>query len=232
MRLADFEALASRLAGQIPPEFYEGIAEVVVSPRTVPHPEREDIWTLGECIPLPSEDGDPRYIQSRIVLYYGSFLALAQGATGFDWENEAWETLTHEVRHHVEWRAREPALEAFDRAAEANYARQDGEAFDPLFYRDGIRLPDGSYQVDDDVFLERVVSVPPERMRLHWGGEDFEVPVPADAGLPAFLVVQGAPRPPAGELVLVLQKRSSWLELFRRPAVYHAEVQAVDCRDQ
>jgi hypothetical protein len=227
MRLADFEALVRRQAEQIPPEFFEGIAEVAVSPKLVPHPEREGIWTLGECIPLPSEDGDPRYLQSRVVLYHGSFQALAHGAEAFDWAAEAWETLTHEVRHHVEWKARVPALEAFDRAAEANYARQDGEPFDPLFYRDGVRLPDGSYQVDDDVFLERAVAVPPERIRLHWSGEDFEVPVPADAGLPAFLVVQGARRPPAGELVLVLQKRNGWLELFRRPAVYQATVNAV-----
>lgn len=226
MRLADFEALVRRQAEQIPAEFYEGIAEVVVSPRTVQHPEREGIWTLGECIPLPSEDGDPRYVQSRIVLYYGSFQALAHDTPDFDWAGEAWETLTHEVRHHVEWKARVPALEAFDAAAEANYARQDGEPFDPLFYRDGVRLPDGSFQVDDDVFVERVVKAPPASVRLHWHGADCEVAVPGDTSLPAFLVVRGAPQPPPGDLILVLQKRSGWLELFRRPAVYRAEVEA------
>ncbi len=226
MRLSDFEAMVRRQSEQIPPEFFEGIAEVVVSPRTVPHPEREGIWTLGECIPLPSEEGDPRYVQSRVVLYYGSFQALARDAPEFDWVDEAWETLTHEVRHHVEWKARVPALEAFDRAAEANYARQDAEPFDPLFYRDGVKLPDGSYQVDDDVFLERVVAPLPAVIRLHWRGQDLEVPIPQDAALPAFLVVLGAAQPPAGELVLVLQKKSGWLELFRRPAVYQAEVEA------
>jgi hypothetical protein len=226
MRFSDFEAMVRRQAGQIPPEFFEGIAEVVVSPRTVPHPEREDIWTLGECIPLAGQDPDPRYVQSRIVLYHGSFQALAHGAPGFDWAAEAWETLTHEVRHHVEWKAREPALEAFDRAAEANYARQDGDAFDPLFYRDGIQLPDGSFQVDDDVFLERAVMSPPATLRLHWRGHNLEVAIPADASLPAFLVVQGPPDPPPGELVLVLQKKSGWQGLFRKPTVYRAEVEA------
>ena len=226
MRLADFEALVRRQAEQIPAEFYQGIAEVVVSPRTVPHPERSDIWTLGECIPLPTEDGYPPYIQSRIVLYHGSFQALAHGNGDFDWAGEAWETLTHEVRHHVEWRARVPELEAFDRAAEANFARQDGERFDPLFYRDGVHLPDGSYQVDDDVFVERVVTSVPAAIRLHWRGEDLEVAVPSDTSLPAFLLVRGAPQPPPGDLVLVLHKKSGWLELFRHPAVFHAEVDA------
>ena len=197
-----------------------------MSPRTVAHPDREDIWTLGECIPLPSNDGDPRYLQSRIVLYHGSFQALARDAKGFDWEHEAWETLTHEVRHHVEWKASEPALENFDKAAEANYARQDGEAFDPQFYRDGVRLPDGSFQVDDDVFVERVVTSPPASLKLHWRGRDLEVPVPEDAALPAFLTVDGAPEPPPGALILVLQKKSGWQGLFRTPVVYQAEVSA------
>lgn len=198
----------------------------MVSPRTVAHPDREGIWTLGECIPLPSEDGDPKYLQSRIVLYHGSFQALAHDRPDFDWPGESWETLTHEVRHHVEWKARAPALEAFDAAAEANFARQDGEPFDPLFYRDGVRLPDGSFQVDDDLFVERVVPAPPATIRLHWRGEDFEVAVPPDAELPAFLTVREVPQAPEGDLILVLVKRSGWQELFRRPAVYQAEVEA------
>lgn len=220
-----FEALVHRQAEQIPAEFLEGIAEIVVSPRTVPHPEREDIWTLGECIPLPGEDRDPRSLHSRIVLYHGSFQALAHDAPDFAWADEVWETLTHEVRHHVEWKARAPGLEAFDRAAEANYARQDGEPFDPLFYRDGVALPDGSYQVDDDVFIERVVASPTGSIRVRWDGESLQVPLPPDTVLPAFLTLLGVPRPPPGELVLALQKRSGWLELFRRPAVYQAEVE-------
>ena len=218
--------MVERLAETIPPEFFEGIAEVVVSPRVVSHPERADIWTLGECIPLPSEPSDPRYLQSRVVLYHGSFQALAHQNPDFDWESEAWETLTHELRHHVEWKAREPALEALDRAAEANYARQDGEPFDPQFYRDGLRLPDGSFQIEDDVFIERLAERPPELVRLSWGGEALEVPLPGDCTLPAFLTLLGVKHPPAGELVLVLQQRRGWLALLRRPAVYQAEVEA------
>ena len=34
------------------------------------------------------------------VLYYGSFLEVA--GEGFDWEAEVWETLLHELRHHLE----------------------------------------------------------------------------------------------------------------------------------
>lgn len=226
MQLPEFEALVRKQSTEIPSEFFDGIAEVVVSPRTVPHPDRGDIWTLGECIPLPGEDGDPRHLQSRVVLYHGSFAALAHGSPDFDWAAEAWETLTHEVRHHVEWKARAPALEAFDRAAEANYARQDGEPFDPLFYRDGEALPDGTFQVDEDVFIERIVTTPPSTVRLQWRGASLEVDIPAATTLPAYLEIQGAPEPPPGQLMLVLQKKSGWLELFKKPAVQQGEVEA------
>ena len=226
MRYADFETMVSRLAADIPEEFLDGIAEIVVSPRTVPHPERDGVWTLGECVPIPGDDGNPRHVQSRVVLYHGSFQALARDTAGFDWKAEAWETLTHEVRHHVEWKARAPDLEAFDRAAEENYARHDGERFDPAFYRDGVLLPDGSWQVDDDVFLERIVPAPPHSLQVRWRGKSYEVPVPREVTLPAYLAVRGTGDPPPGDLVLVLQKRSAWLELFRKPAVFQADVDA------
>jgi predicted Zn-dependent protease with MMP-like domain len=226
LRLTDFEALVRRQAAEIPAEFLDGIAEVVVSPLTQPHPDRDEVWTLGECIPLPGDDGDPRHLQSRIVLYHGSFQALAQGTEAFDWVEETWETLTHEVRHHVEWKARSPDLEAFDLAAESNFARQDGEPFDPVFYRDGLRQPDGSFRVDDDCFLERVVEVAPSTVPVRWAAHDYRVSVPVEATIPAFLVIEGVKQPPLGQLVLVLQRRSSWRELFRRPAVFQAEVEA------
>ena len=132
----------------------EGIAEIVVSPATLPHPVRADVYTLGECIPLPATADDVDSIQSRVVLYHGSFQALARIDPGFDWREEAWETLTHEIRHHLEWRARAPALEALDAAAEANFARQSGEPFDPGFYLDGEKAGEGIYRIDDDFFLE------------------------------------------------------------------------------
>ena len=226
MRLPDFEALVRRLAEQIPAEFFEGIAEVVVSPRTVAHPERGGIWTLGECIPLATEDPDPRYLHSRVVLYHGSFQALAHDTPEFDWEGEAWETLTHEVRHHVEWKARAPDLDALDRAAEANFARQDGEAFDPQYYRDGVPLRHGVWQIEDDVFLEQLVKKVAPTARFRWGGAELEVPVPPGTTLPAFLTVSGAPEPPPGELVLVLQPPTSLRSLFRSPPVFAAEVEA------
>ncbi|NOT07951.1 MAG: hypothetical protein HOP28_07070 [Gemmatimonadales bacterium] len=226
MRLSDFEALVRRQAAEIPAEFLDGIAEVVVSPRTVVHPAREGVWTLGECVPLPGADNDPRHLQTRVVLYHGSFQALANDSETFDWVEEAWETLTHEIRHHVEWKARAPDLEEFDRAAEENFARHDGEAFDAGFYRDGVRLPDGAFQVDDDIFVEREVSEIPAEASVSWKGEQYTIVVPKEATLPAFLTVMDVEDPPPGELVLVLRRRAGIRDLFRRSAVFQAELEA------
>jgi hypothetical protein len=216
------------MAAEIPDEFLAGIAEITVSPKAIEHPEREGIYTLGECIPLPAASDDAVAVQSRVVLYYGSFSAVARDHPGFDWREEAWETLTHEVRHHVEWRARAPDLEALDQAAEQNYARHDGEPFDPGFYRDGERLPGGVFRVEDDYFIE----LDPAARRtgvgsFSWGGRRYRVSLPADLGEPAFLSVTGLPDPPPGELVLVIPGRRTWRNLLARPAVVQREVRAV-----
>jgi hypothetical protein len=229
MRLSDFEAMVVRMAGEVPREFLDGVGEIVVSPRTVPHPERPGIFTLGECIPLPAGAGSgPEGIQSRVVLYHGSFAALARVAPGFDWREEAFETLTHELRHHLEWRARAPDLEELDWAVEQNFARQDGETFDPGFYLAGAPVGDDTWRVEDDVFLDRVVRSLPPSVAVRWAGREYEVTIPTDSTLPAFLVLEGIADPPAGELVLVLRSKPGVLSLLRPAGRYHAAVRAAE----
>lgn len=222
MRLQDFESMVRRLSDEVPAHFFEGVAEVVVSPRTVPHPTRAEIYTLGECIPLPTGEG----VNTRIVLYHGSFAALASLEPGYEWRQEAWDTLTHELRHHLEWRANAPDLEAYDEAAEQNFARHDGEPFDPAFYLDGDAPADGVYSVDDDYFIERVVRTLPSELEFGWHGRTYRASVPAGAGLPCFLSVDGVAEPPPGELVLVLRRKASLRALFRPPPVFQATVLA------
>ena len=225
MRLPDFEAMIRRLCDEVPTDFFDGIVEVVVSPRTVPHPERSEIFTLGECIPLPIQLGSGLDgVQSRIVLYHGSFAALAQVQDGFDWRVEAWQTLTHELRHHLEWRARAPDLEDFDWAVEHNFARRDGEPFDPTFYLSGEAQPDGKYQVEDDVFIEQIVRSLPQTTTFAWRGRRYSTAVPAEADLPCFLIVEGVTDPPEGDLVLVLRRKPGVRDLFGPSGVFQATV--------
>jgi hypothetical protein len=225
-----FERLIQRMTTEVPSHYLDGVTDVVVSSRTLPHPTRGEIYTLGECIPLPLEDEGPDAVQSRVVLYHGSFAAIARLDPDFDWEREAWETLTHELRHHVEWRARTDDLEAFDRAAEQNFARLDGESFDPLFYLDGDAPVDGVHQVDDDWFLDTLWRAVPGEVSFVWHGRDYRVAVPAGTTLPAYLLVDGVEEPPPGDLVLVLRRRPRVTDLFRTVTLFQARVLAEPIR--
>jgi hypothetical protein len=217
MQLGVFRQLVRSLSLEVPAEFLDGVSEITVSPRTVPHPTRGDIFTLGHCIPFHAgETGATDEIQSRVVLYHGSFRALAELDPGFDWREEAWETLTHELRHHLEWRAREGALEAFDAAAEENFARADGEPFDPLFHLSGELVAENVYQVDDDFFLDHEVRQLPPVLEFSWHGCRYRAPAPDEATLPAFLVVEQVGDPPPGELVLVYRRPTGLLNLLRQ----------------
>lgn len=215
-----------RMAEEVPAEFLEGIAGISVSPKVLPHPTRGEVYTLGECIPVPGDDqSGPGAIQSRVILYHGSFRALAAVTEGFDWRSEAWETLSHELRHHLEWRARAPELEEFDWAAEQNFARGDAEPFDPLFYRSGERVVEGVYRIDDDYFLEHIVRRLPARLSVEWHGRRYEGEIPGGLGLPAFLTLEGLAEPPPGDVVAVFRRRPGLLRLFRREAVHEASVE-------
>ncbi|MBI4420655.1 MAG: metallopeptidase family protein, partial [Gemmatimonadetes bacterium] len=207
------------------------VVDVEVSPKTVPHPVRSEIYTLGECIPL-EWSGNGANLQSRVVLYHGSFQALARvSASGeFDWRTEAWETLTHELRHHLEWRANVAALEAYDWATEENFKRQEGEPFDPLFYRSGERMAEGVWKVEDDVFMERETGKGKrESLDLVWHGRSYRVRLPArQRRAPVFVMLDGIDEPPPGDAILVLRPRTSLSDLLRKAGPPIQEVAAVE----
>jgi hypothetical protein len=234
MRRRDFEAMVRGMIGELPPEFREGIVDIEVTAKRVPHPARAGIYTMGECVPhafgAPGDEG--AQLRSTVYLHHGSFAALAAGDPGFDWRHEAWETLTHEVRHHLEWRANQAALEAFDDAVEANYARQEGEPFDPLFFHGGERIAPGVTKVEDDVFVDRPLGRGAWRragrstVAFGWHGRSYGVTLPARVPDVLFVTVDGVDPEPAGELVVVVRRKPGWRDLFGRPVVGQVELRA------
>ena len=235
MKLAEFQTLADTLARDVPREFRDGIVAIDVSPKAVPDPVRVGVYTLGECIPL-EWSGNGANLQSRIVLYHGSFAALARPHAGeSEWRREAWDTLSHELRHHLEWRADVGALEAYDWATEQNFARGEGQPFDPVFYRSGERVAAGIYKVDDDVFMEKdsrdVGRGTGRGFEVTWHGRRYRVPLPPKARPPVFTTLEGLLDAPAGDVVVVVLRRPSLMDFWRRcPAVTRriATVEAFD----
>lgn len=223
MDLRDFRVLVDRMVGEVPAQYLEGVFAIEVSPKTVRHPVYPAVYTLGECIPVEAAEDPP---PSRVVLYHGSFQELARERRAFDWRAEAWETLTHELRHHLEWRARSQALDAYDWAAEQNFRRQEGQPYDPLFYLSGEPLADGVYCVDDDLFFDRQVRSTPGQVEIEWHGRTFHAQ-PPKRPLPLYLALDGLDPAPVGEAIVVLRRKPSIWDLFRRgsrPAMERARV--------
>lgn len=98
LSIDEFQALANEMYDDIPERFLEGLSGgIIISESTEQRdPDLPDVYILGEYV----EDhyGLGRYI----VLYYGSFAALFADEPFEVWEDELWETMMHEIRHHVE----------------------------------------------------------------------------------------------------------------------------------
>lgn len=220
MRFRDFERRARALWDEIPEEFREGVDALVVRRSTRPHPTLPDIYTLGECTTeaYPSDWGGPETIRSILVLYHGSFERLAALDPDFDWQDELWETLTHELRHHLESLADEDALGGVDYAADENFKRLEGDDFDPWFYRRGERRAEGVWQVERDFFLEQeaVPDAPADApVEFTWRGRRFRVSRPEDTGDVCFLFIEEGLDTDDDEVTLVLVRRRGFLESVR-----------------
>jgi len=219
----DFETF-SRFAHEafetIPEEFREGVDGLTIRPERVPHPARRGVYTLGQCLTeaYPSDWSGPDTLRSILVLYHGSFRALARNDPEFDWEGELWETLTHELRHHLESLANQDDLEGVDHAMEEAFARDEGLEFDPFYYQSGIEIAPGLYQVEYDFFMEqswtREAFESASWITFSWHGVEYKVPRPEVLGDVHYLWVRGVEVGP-GTLQLVLVRKRSLKERLK-----------------
>lgn len=209
MRLDRFRELAARMWEDIPPPMREGVEALSVEERALPHPGLEEIYTLGECITdeWPTGYGGPGETRSHLVLYHGSFRALAEREEGFDWAGELWETILHELLHHREYAAGQSGLEDFDWAVEQNQRRYAGESFDPTFYRAVPPGPEGSWRLESETFVETTVEPGADEAVFSWRGRSYEVPIPPGEEGPIFVMVRNLA---AGRLWAVVRRRRPW----------------------
>jgi hypothetical protein len=223
VRYEDFERRARQVFAEIPEHFKQGIDGLEVSREAVPHATLPDVYTLGVCHTEEhlSSYGSPETTRSFIVLYWGSFRGLAALAPDFDWEAEIWETLTHELRHHLESLAGDDALEDVDYAADELFNRQEGLEFDPWYYQRGEDLGNSAYAVEDTQYLEQTWTARDferaEHIDFAWGGVAYRIPRPHEQGDVHFILILGADfETEALELVLV--RRRTFGEALKRIA--------------
>lgn len=229
-----FESAAQREWERIPDAYKAGVDGVVVERDARAHPDRPDVYTLGECVTeaWPSDFGGPETVRSWVVLYYGSFLRLSREDADFDWHGELWETLTHELRHHLESLAADEALVGIDYAVDEAFKRRDGEPFDAGYYRSGEDLGDGWFRVEDELYVERAIDLEGGEVRFDFDDAAYRVTVPPRTGNVAFLdVVAGLPDE-APPVTLVAVRPAGWRGVLRallhrgEANVFQADVRA------
>jgi len=216
-----FSARAHEAFHAIPAPFRDGVDGLVVRPERVPHPTAVDVFTLGLCLTeaYPSDWSGPETLRSTLVLFHGSFQALCEANPDFDWDAELWETLTHELRHHLESLARDDSLEGVDYAMGEAFHRNQGDEFDPLYFRRGLEVGPGIFQVEYDFFLEVEWSAGDlddwKVIPFAWHGTDYRIRRPLRPGDIHFVWLKGLDVGP-GTLQLVLVRRMGFTERLKK----------------
>jgi hypothetical protein len=218
MTFDEFSRAAQEAFESVPEVYREGVEGVTTVEEVETHPEFPDVVTMGACLTheFNSEWQGPDTTRSQVVLYYGSFRKMAEDDPEFDWEEELWETLTHELQHHLESLADEDALEVMDYAVDESFKRQEGQPFDPRYYRSGESLGEGAFRVEDEVYIERVVTAEEfralEEIEFTRDGEAYRLPRPQELGDVHFIVLDGT----ESRVQIVLVRRASWGQRLRR----------------
>jgi zinicin-like metallopeptidase len=217
----DFERHARRAFEEIPDLYREGVDGLTVSRDAPAHPELPDVYTLGECLTEEhlSDFGSPETTRSTIHLYWGSFRALARESPDFDWDEEIWETLTHELRHHLESLAGDDALEDVDYAADESFNRFEGRSFDPWYYQQGEAVREGVYRVERSWYVEQIWSeaefIEARWLSLRWGGREYRLMRPAKMGDIHFVLVRGLDLGDEALEIVIVRRRSWWEDVKR-----------------
>jgi hypothetical protein len=237
MTFGEFERRAREIFGEIPPDLRHGVAYLQVSREALAHPELPEVYTLGECATgeYDVETGAGDEVRSGVHLYYGSFLALSRLYDDFDWEGELWETVTHEVRHHRESAAGEDDLEVMDYADDENFRRREGESFDPLFFRAGEPAGADRWEVDGDLFIERVLDAREfaalRELRVEVDGVEHPVPLPRELGDVHYVYLLDLCTEERDVALVLVRRRGAW-EALRgvfggaEPVVLESEVES------
>lgn len=113
----EMNEILNELAEDIPPDLFKGLnGGIILLPETQLDEQSidNDLYVLGSYI-CSHELG------CYIAIYYGSFVQLFSDLSRDELRAELWETLKHELRHHVESLAGERDLEIEDDIEMAQY---------------------------------------------------------------------------------------------------------------
>jgi hypothetical protein len=117
MNYEQFENRLQEMLEIIPEQYMKNLQGVHCFEERKGDPHERGLVRMGEYL----DPGFESFMDSRIHIgrhiniYYGSFQAVAQYNPHFDWDDQLWETLTHELQHHLESQANDQTLIEWDR---------------------------------------------------------------------------------------------------------------------
>ena len=125
MTYEEFREATEVLIREIPDDFLEGLQGIHVIEDEKPEEEYVEVWRLGEYLDPGPQDflGFGEGLGRHVVLYFGSFVQVANKNPNFDWEGELRDTITHELRHHVESLAGDVTLIEDDLTRQRKFTR-------------------------------------------------------------------------------------------------------------
>ncbi len=219
MTFEEFDGRARAMWAEIPPEAREGVARLAVEGDALAHPDFDWVYTMGECVTdeWPSGFGGEGQVRSELVLYHGSFAALAGDDASFDWEGELWETILHELLHHREAAAGEFGLDEIDWAEEQNFRRLAGDAFDPDFFRAVPADEERVFRLDSEMFVAVEAPERSSEARFEWRGRGYQLRIPAGP----YRVFVAVPNLAGGRLSVVVLRHRPWWRFGGRIEVLH-----------
>ncbi len=123
-----FRATVESMLDEVPGVFLQDLQGVHALRDVKVEEGYRDVYRMGEYLDPGPDDflGGAEGLGRHVALYWGSFRRIAQGDREFDWEEEIWETLTHELQHHVESLAGDGRLIEEDLLEAQRFERADG----------------------------------------------------------------------------------------------------------
>jgi|AACY02.3.fsa_nt_gi hypothetical protein len=99
-----FRQALEAMVEEIPDVFLQDLQGIHALEEECAEDGYQDVFRMGEYLDPGPDDflGGSDGLGRHVALYWGSFKAIAEDDPDFDWEEELWETLTHELQHHVE----------------------------------------------------------------------------------------------------------------------------------
>lgn len=108
--ISELEKMLDQLCEELPPQIFHGLNGGISVNPAYKHNDRipsTDYWVMGEYLVQP-------VLGRRIVIYYGSFMALYADVSSDEAKGILRHILHHELRHHIELMAGNHELEKED----------------------------------------------------------------------------------------------------------------------